>query len=431
MTDIFSELVSDFAVVQPQAIELKESQIEQALQWSQVATSEEQQWQLYLQGLALQNFEQWLQTRDSALSVQRIRGSLPSDVPFLPAVMLEVDHFRLCLLINGSLSDTQVTVPQAVVDLPAFTAHIYALVEVQEELDQSVVTACMRHDQLAQQIATLKPQLDWSYTVPRNWFNSSPDDLLLWLRCLAPEAIPLASTIESSSRQVDLEPLLSQLKTSKHLWQVLNWEQAAAVLQNSEQTNWLQRALQSRDFVMQASEAMENLASSLNPINTALWLQQTVENWTRAWVLVPSLALRSKTSEMEQPEEISVLISELQHQGVEIPATAAGAYRDLSLGSAQLRLSIVVWSSEAEWTLLLLLGPQPKTELSNTVRLQICDADKMLTDLTLSPENQETCLYSMVSGALDEQFWATLILEPPDPQTIMKLAPFRFEPPQS
>lgn len=430
MTDIFSEFVSDFAVVSPQVIELEESQIEQALQWSQVAISEEQQWRLYLQGLTLQSFEQWLQIRDSALSVQRIQGSVPSDIPFLPAVILQVDHFRLCLLVSGSMSDTQVTVPRAVVDLPAFTPHIYVQVEIQEELDQGMVKACLRKDQLAQQIATLQPQQDWSYAVPSNWFKSSPEDLLLWLRCLNPEAIPLA-TAGVNPRAVDLEPLLPQLKASDHLWQVLNWEQAAAILLNSEQTAWLQRALQARDFVLQPSEDLENLASRLNPINTALWLQQKVEDWARAWVLVPSLALRSADTAMEQPGELAALISELKQQGVEIPATAAGAYRDVSLGSAQLRLSMAVWSVEAEWTLLLLLGPQPGTVLSDTVRLQVCDANQMLADLTISSENPETSLYSMVSGALDEQFWATLILEFPDPQTIMKLAPFRFEPPQS
>jgi hypothetical protein len=132
---------------------------------------------------------------------------------------LQVGKFKLCLLTNNSLSDDEIVVPRAVVDLPEYIAHFYVLIEVLEEQETAIVSGFLSYQQLMekQTAANLQPETDWTYQIPVSWFAQAPDYLLLNLRCLEPNAITLPVTKNQRmqtlvSMQNELMALLPQLQ---------------------------------------------------------------------------------------------------------------------------------------------------------------------------------------------------------------------------
>jgi hypothetical protein len=121
-----------------------------------------------------------------------------------------------------------------VLDLPEFTAHFYVVIGIEEDLEIAAIRGFLRYDQLVNYQSELQPEVDWNYHLPLAWFNREPNELLLYLQCLAPTAIPLPEI--PTHRQASLRrmqtPLLNLLPQlhSRPLWQVLTWEQATAVL---------------------------------------------------------------------------------------------------------------------------------------------------------------------------------------------------------
>ena len=152
------------------------------------------------------------------------------------ACNLKVGKFKVCLVAIGTATDEVVALPRAVIDLPEFTAHFYVVVEIIEELEQATIHSFLRYDQLLkrQRSVNLIPEPDWTYNLPLAWFETNVDDLLLYLRCLEPHAIPLPKTSSlpvSNSRREAVEVLLSQTDSlDGELWQVLTWEQGAIML---------------------------------------------------------------------------------------------------------------------------------------------------------------------------------------------------------
>jgi Protein of unknown function (DUF1822) len=185
-------------------IDLSPEQMRQAVDWSQSIAKPEQQWQVYFNALALLGFKQWLHQRAPDLRLTDAHCSIrdPIYASSINAVYdLQIGGFKLCVLAIGSLSDTQVSVPRAVLDLPEFASHWYVLVEVMEESEQTLVHGCFSYDSLAQADAVAKEslaiELDWHYAVPLERFTLDPDALLLNLRCLDPQAVPLPIAISS------------------------------------------------------------------------------------------------------------------------------------------------------------------------------------------------------------------------------------------
>ena len=178
-------------------IELSPDQVEQAAQLSQSATNSSQQWQLYLHTLGLLGFKQWLEEWASDLEMSDLRRSLNSSNHSIENCQISAAKFNLCLIaISGSL-DSTIDLPRAIVDLPEFIPHVYVLAEVQEEQMQVKVCGYLRQDRLAEQQRSLKPSSDQKYSVPIEWFNLEPTDLLLELRCLEPSPIILPSSLSS------------------------------------------------------------------------------------------------------------------------------------------------------------------------------------------------------------------------------------------
>lgn len=448
------EELFDFEVLPVEAIALEPNWIDQAVQLSSQIANESRQWQTYLNALALFAFEQWLSERDAEIPVNREHCSVlhPQYASAINSVCnLRVGKFKLCLLTIGTLTDEAVTLPRAAIDIPEYTAHFYVVLEVQEEQEQVTIRGFLRHDQLAnlRQSANLQADRDWTYELPLSWFNSDPDGLLLYLRCLEPAAIPMPSVPTNrlaslSVMQAELAAKLPQLNPDNPLWQVLTWEQGAAVLTSPDLLDWLYR-LQEEQFEgkniaslsSQLLEVMQRLTQGV--VNVGLWLRDELDEFAQSlsWVMLPApdlatASLRSlSVSTRESPiEELKAIIAGLKATGMEIPFHAGSAYRDLNLAEIPLRLYAVIWSVPSEenipeWTLLLVLGAQPNAALPHGIKLQVSDQTSVLVERMLEQNTNDTYLYTCVVGNWDEEFRVTITLMDGEALT---LPPFAFVP---
>lgn len=450
----------DFEALPTEAVDLSPEIIDRAVELSTQINHPERQWQTYLNALALYGFEQWLDSRAADFTINWQECSLlqPAAANAIEAVAnLKVNDFNLCLIATGSLTDEEVTLPRAIVDLPEFVPHFYVLVEVQEELEIATVRAFLTYEQLSEQreSVNLVAEEDWTYQVPLTWFASDPDRLLLYLECLEASAIPLpvipsvseagrdsvSRVMQLARMRSDLQALLPQLHSpERQLWQILTWEQGTAVLTSPELLEWLYQ-LQQQPRETETTASVGNHLSDIlqlltqRAVNVGCWLSEQMDDLARelSWVLLPSssfasaFALRLRTPE----EEFKAIVTQLRQAGVEIPPEARGAYRDLRLAGMPLRLYAVTWSllseSVPEWTLLLVLGATPGTNLPASTQLRISDRTGILVEQGVNEQQRDSYFYTSVIGTWDEKFIVTVSLRSGIEQT---LPPFSFNPEQ-
>lgn len=440
----------EFEALPIEAIALEHTHIERAIQISSLIPNETRQWQSYLNALALFGFQQWLGGRAANLVVdsENCTALQPQYGNFIETICnVKIGDFKLCLIATGSLTDEEVTIARAAIELPEFMAHFYVLIEVQEESEQVIIQGFLRRDRLLQQSASVRfqPDPDWNYNLPLAWFESDPDRLLLYLRCLEPAAIPLAEVprdrIATLSRiQAELATRLPRLQSADlSLQQVLTWEQAAVVLTHPELLDWLYNLpnLTENSDPNYLSDLLNLLTQQA--INVARWLQDQIDELTQgySWALMPAFVpvtegLRSaRTIEEDLPtEELHGILRQLANTGVEIPATARGAYQDLRLAEIQARLYALTWpflspENTPEWMLLLVLGPQSGNTLPHGIRLRVSDSSGILVQRMLNRNSLDTYLYVLIAGRWDEKFLATITL----PNSVsLTLPPFAFRP---
>jgi Protein of unknown function (DUF1822) len=451
----------DFEAFPVAAIALESANIDRAIQISSLIPNESQQWQTYLNALALFGFEQWLAERASDIPLSSAKSTVlqPEYANVFQAVAnLTVGSFKLCLIATGSLTDEEVIIPQTVIDLPEFAAQFYVLIEIQEEFEQVIIRGFLRRDRLNSQCHSLnlQPNPDWTYSVPLAWFDSDPDRLLLYLRCLEPGAIVLPEIASDrlaalSTMQAELETLLPLLQsTETPLWQVLNWQQGTVVLTNPELLEWVYK-LQTEASDTPEPEIQNELRNYLSDllnlltqktVNVARWLQDQIDELAQglSWVLMPPTfvpvpvteSMRSTQSleALLPAAEFEEIIRQLAHTGMEIPTAARGAYQDIGLADIQARLYALTWpflspDDTPEWTLLLVLGSTPDSALPHGIRLRVSDQSGVLVQRTLNRNSMDNYLYVLIAGRWDEKFLATITL--PN-GTTLTLPPFAFRP---
>ena len=433
----------DFEAFSPETIDLAPESIDQAVELSTQIPNEQQQWQTYLNVLALSAFEEWLGNRATDLTSDRQHDILqPAIANAINAVCnLKVNEFKVCLIAMGSLADEEVSLPRAIVDLPEFIPHFYVLVEVQEEQETALIHSFLSYEELVNRRTTvnLAADEDWTYQLPLTWFNSDPDRLLLYLRCLEPTTISLPVSQSNRTMQLarirsELEALLPQLQSPEcQLWQVLTWEQGIVVLTSPELLNWVYQ-LQRGEITSTSTQTslQQHLSDILQlltqpAVNVGRWLWNELDELAQelSWVLLPSLA---PSGPIRTPvEEFEAIVKQLAQTGVDIPAQARGAYRDLQLAGMPLRLYAVTWpmlsESIPEWTLLLVLGATPGTSLPPGLQLRVSDQTGILVEQALDTQAGNSYFFTSVVGTRDEKFIVTVGLTPAIEQT---LPPFSF-----
>ena len=417
----------EFEQLPPEAIPLSQSQINQAIDFSNQLRDESKQWQTYLNALSLSAFETWLESRGNYFNINREESTLsqPRFANVIPIVAnLKVNEFKLCLITTGSFIDEQVSIPRAVIDVPEYIPHFYVLVEVIEEEEKAIIQGFISYQELSarQQSVNLEPDTDWIYELPLSWLCNEPDRLLLYLRCLELEAISLPAIPTNRAQNLELAKnelieILPQLKTEE-IWEILTWEQAIIVLTSPELIDWIYN-LQTQEEILQETSLQQHLSDvfkliSQPTINVGRWLWDELDDLAEAtWNLLPNIAPQPV---MRSPvEEFTVISSQLQQRGLEIPVQARGAYQNLSLAGVPLRIYAVTWHllSESEpnsWTLLLILGTPALDSLPHNLKLRISDQTGILVEQKVNPEFGNTYLFTRVIGNFDEKFLVSVSL---------------------
>jgi hypothetical protein len=166
-------------------------------------------------------------------------------------------------------------------------------------------------------------------------------------------------------------------------------------------------------------------------MNAGRWLHNELDELAEelAWTLLPAPSFATATAMRSTVEEFGAIVTQLDRQGVNIPPEARGAYREITLGDTPLQVYAVTWALQAEftpeWTLLLIVGTQPGSNLPPSLELRISDPTGVLVSLTSDVRSDNSYLFTSVIGTWEEKFIATLSLSPEVSQT---LPPFSFNP---
>lgn len=401
--------------------ELLPEHLQQALRLSQSIHLSQQRWSIYLCALGTLGFEQWLKERAPDLEIHSDSASIwhPATANLLAAACnIQVGAFKICV-ITASIFNDQHSIPNAVFDIPDFAAHFYVLMQVEEEEQQAAISGFMNYEQYLNYQATARLQVeqDWTYTLPQTWFNSDPNALLLNLRCLNPNAIQLPANIPSiqTNTVVALKQKLARIKPqlqNQHPWELLTVNEGITLLSNPSLMNWVYKA---------------TTPSVVQPlINVGLWLNNQIDTVAQelGWMLMPLPALSQLRSLQENFDQIR---ASLEQQGVYIPSSARGAFRDLDSEQGSLRMYAITWEltetpDNPEWTLLIALGCQPQTQIPNTLTLEVRDETQQLFEQSLSDTSQGI-LYAQVIGNWNERFWVTVTAD----DAVFEIPPFGLE----
>ncbi|MGL5083062.1 MAG: DUF1822 family protein [Microcoleaceae cyanobacterium] len=342
------------------------------------------QWQIYLEILARLGTLEWLHQRAPELmrEPEFLAHSIEQLTP--PIDQLQIGHFKLNLVVTDDSIDPEVRVTRTLLENSNRPDEFYVLVEVledlavtessEEQVNISILGYLPVHQINQHNPIILNEELALLST---DWFELNPDQLLLYLRCLEPEAVSLqVSDVRNQSEVVPLQPELTQTVVN-----VGNWLRA------------------------QANQIVEELS----------------------WMLLPSLAYGDVFRDARSPMELFTdVAAQLRNRAqLVIPLTARTAYRDFTWSEINLRLFVTTWEVEtntSEWSLLLLLAAQPGSRLPQGTQLQVRDELQVLEDPILSDPTQEY-LYTRVIGDYNEQFFVTINF--PN-ATAVTLPPFTF-----
>lgn len=436
---------TDFRGLHPEEIWLEPEHFDKASQLSNQVSGEVNQWQTYVNVLALLGFLEWLSERVADLPVDQEYCSVlqPKYTNFIAAICnLKICEFNLCLITTESLSDERVSVPRAAIDLPDFVAHFYVILEVQEEQEQVLIRGILRYDQLInyRQSVSLQARRDWSYQLPLSLFDAEPNHLLFYLRFLEPDAIalPLATAHRPTRQflaQAELETLLYDLQSPDHkLWQSLTWEQGAIILTCPELLDLLYQWQMQPQATTSLSIRIRELFTLLmaKAVNTARWLQGEMDELAESLGLFFPPTLTPATTGLRSLDKfeaaIAELSAELKYQGTEIPPQVARTYQDIDLDRISLRLCTLTWSvtsqipSQPKWSLLLILGTQSGNSLPNDLKLQVSNLSGIIEET--ESQLDTWFLFAHVEGNWGEPFVVTIvpITHPP-----LTLPPYTFD----
>lgn len=413
--------VNDFTLLEPDIIELEPEDfntINQTLDW---ATGESHRWSRYIQGLALAGFNQWIQEQSLGLPLNLDECTLlqPQYTNWLTAVSnLTIGDFQMCLIATESLSSGTVSVPRAVVEMSEFAAHLYVLVEVEEEEGIVIIQGLLRYDEWQRyyQLASPSPAQDWTYAVPLSLFESEPCRIGLYTRYLDPSAIALPQAVSYQMLVV-----ASALDMSQALWQQLSWEHASHILTSPAELNQANgSAIQVRPVPTQeTSNSLPNLPLQRLPlqglrdiaqeasqvvVNAAQWLEAGLDELADSVGFFSHERIQLARG-IRSALTIEDAIHNLRSDGVPIPPELNPVYRDIEIGDMDYRICLLPYantteSADSEWSLLVLLGTQTADYLPEGLQLSINKDMELLESYTL--EFEEVLVYSLADANFGE-----------------------------
>lgn len=418
----------EFDALQDETIVIEPTRIHQAIKLSDSVQNEKQQWQAYLNALALLSFEQWLKERAPELSVNQKNCSIlqPDYVGLIKAVLnLEIDEFKICLISLGTGMDEAMAIPKIAIEVTSFTAHFYIAIAVIEELEQARILGFIDHDELLKRLRStnLQPEPNWTYRTPLNWLDRNLDNLLLSLRCIKPVLIPnqrpSLPTYSWDRLKEKVKKYQSEIgSSSRELWEIFTWEEATLLLTYPE--------------LFRPEKIQIN-----SLVNVAAWLSDRLDEFAQqlSWVLLPSFnadrfRLQAATAMRSPLEELDDILTQLERSGTDIPLQARGAYQDLKLEDETLRLYAVTWSllspeNTPLWKLLLILGGVEGRYPPHGTTLQVSDQTQVLVKQICDQQTDAPYLYVRVAGTWEDTFSVKITSLD---STSITLPPFAFHP---
>ena len=218
---------------------LEEQHFQIAKHLSDTINNSEERWQNYLNSLAFLGVKESLQQRKPELEINRQKQSSIGNA----ICNLTLGKFKLCIITLQDLFGTIVNLPKDVFQDPDYAAHFYIPVEVIEEQQHIVIHGFLRYDQLKETIQENQIKVqekERSYSLPLSLFESDLDRLLIYLRFLTPNAIPLPISIQERIGVTHLSNWLNNIVESG--WETWESLQESISLSPSYQLTTLTRS---------------------------------------------------------------------------------------------------------------------------------------------------------------------------------------------
>jgi len=275
-----------------------------------------------------------------------------------------MNQFHICVIVTDSDVEDTIELPMGVVDASQM-AHFYVAIAVYEELQQISLHSFLRCDRLVE-YRNQHESITTSHQIPVSLFETDFDRLLLYLTGLEPRMLTLPTVTSTTFR-------LKQ---------------------------WLvQSAVQART-----------------------WLDQVADDL--AWTLFsPDLSVSEMRS--TATNEIAAILTEIQRNGLSIPANAQAAYQDLIVGEQALRLYVIIWAlqttAEPEWSLLAIIESASNFTDTNAIRITINERQTLVIEKTSTPGS--AYLIAQILGTWEEQFTITIEVA----TGTITLPPFSFQ----
>ncbi len=392
--------LADYEPIGAELVPLLPDQITTAIAISQQTLEPEKRWPVYLNALAIAGFEQWLHQRTTEITLDQSQCRILEPqiesrmMPSKTAVYhLHANGFQLCLIAIDTVPGEVITLPTLALDRPEWMAQFYIPIRIYEEVEHVSIQGFLRYDEWVQHRQTypLPSSPHGTYAIPTTWFNLDLDQLLLYLSCLDPAAIPLPVTALSPAA-IPLRQLLVQPAVNAGRW--LQQQLAGTADRIMTEVNWM----------------------LLPPINFSAAIRETLTNLNQTW---------------DQPtEEFTRILMTLVRGGLQISTEARTAYQDFQLADQALRLYTMIapLTSNAEipeWSLLIVLRSQGEQTLPEGTRLTIADGREVIAESTIAPATNLDYLYTSVIGNYDEQFITTISFADGNALTF---SPFVFHP---
>ena len=255
--------LSDFRLLSNEFIWLEPEDFERAVNISQKTNRESNQWQVYLNALALFALEKWFKERMPEQSID------VSEEITQNAGILNLGGFRVCVIATDNLLDELVKLP-VVVESPELISHFYTIVEVLEEQEEAIFRGCLNNDRLVdyRDLLNLQPG-DNFYQLPLSLFDTEPNHLLSYCRFLEPTSISLPVEVTKMTTATSKEYIQkSTTRLSEWLQNVYDetWQTVDSLLQ--PQVN-LEYGLRNFDEEVKRAKLID-LGIQLKDLNVAL-----------------------------------------------------------------------------------------------------------------------------------------------------------------
>lgn len=236
----YSMDITNLRLLLPESFWLESDHYQLAKEMSDRFNDEKQQWQVYLNALAVLGFEDWLKER------------FPTHYPihhsfheWVDANYLNISEFKVWVTATEHVLDEVVRVPRMVIEQPNLAAHFYVVLEIVEEQEKAIIRGFCQHNNLAEQISsTALSQVDDFYLLPLSAFDAEINHLITYVQYLEPSAIEVTAN-STQTPEVTLESDFSSIRTRLSQWLqgVLDegWQSIDALINPEENLAWSTR----------------------------------------------------------------------------------------------------------------------------------------------------------------------------------------------